>query len=372
MQAGQRRRMVAPDVRDQQRRAERKAVRRDDRDDVQRDDDGVGAHTVQDAPRPPPENSPDFCLLEREDERAALAAALNGAGLRAGQRAGGDRQDALLEEPATRAVRVLRARGSELERSFAFGGVQQLFAHVEVPYSGAAAHAAGAFSVGGEPDHAVLHGLYWLTAGLGPLAIVVDDAHWLDVPSLRWLAYMVNRVADLPLALLIAARSDEQDELLTRIALHPSTTVLEPSRSRPRPWPSWRATSAPRRSTRPPAASRSTCTRWSPPRTPRRAPWSSRSRCAWRRCRPPACASPARSPSPAAAGRSPRGSPGLDVRDTVEAAEALAKADILVGDGFAHPLVQQAVYAAIPAAERAELHAHAAASSAAPSGSPRT
>ena len=31
---------------------------------------------------------------------------------------------------------------------------------------------------------------------------------------------MVNRVADLPLALILAARSDEPDELLTRIALH--------------------------------------------------------------------------------------------------------------------------------------------------------
>ncbi len=134
---------------------------------------------------------------------------------------------ALLEEVEGPAP-VLRARGSELERSFAFGGVQQLFAHVKVPYSGAAAHAAGAFSAGGEPDHAILHGLYWLTAGLGPLAIVVDDAHWLDQPSLRWLAYMVNRVADLPLALIVAARSDEQDELLSRIALHPSTTVLSP------------------------------------------------------------------------------------------------------------------------------------------------
>ena len=51
---------------------------------------------------------------------------------------------------------------------------------------------------------------------------------------------------------------------------------------------------------------------------------------------------------------------GLDVRDTVTAAEALAQADLLAGDHFAHPLVQQAVYAAIPAAERAELHAQAA------------
>ena len=138
-------------------------------------------------------------------------------------------KSALLEE-AARAPRrrVLSARGSELERSFAFGGVQQLFGRVPVPSEGAAAHAAAAFSFGGEPDHAVLHGLYWLTAGLGPLAIVVDDAHWLDRQSLRWLAYMVNRVADLPLALILAARNDEPDELLTRIALHASTRVLTP------------------------------------------------------------------------------------------------------------------------------------------------
>ncbi len=31
--------------------------------------------------------------------------------------------------------------------------------------------------------------------------LLVDDAHWLDRPSLRWLAFMVNRVADLPLAI---------------------------------------------------------------------------------------------------------------------------------------------------------------------------
>ena len=55
---------------------------------------------------------------------------------------------------------------------------------------------------------------------------MIDDAHWLDRQSLRWLAYMVNRVAELPLTILLAARSDEPDELLTRIALHPSTTTL--------------------------------------------------------------------------------------------------------------------------------------------------
>ena len=134
---------------------------------------------------------------------------------------------ALLED-ATPDTPVLRARGSELERSFAFGGVQQLFARVTVPDEGAAKHARAAFSATGEPDHAVLHGLYWLTVGQGPLTLVVDDAHWLDRQTRRWLAYMVNRVAELPLTILLAARSDEPDELLTRIALHPSTTTLTP------------------------------------------------------------------------------------------------------------------------------------------------
>ena len=51
---------------------------------------------------------------------------------------------------------------------------------------------------------------------------------------------------------------------------------------------------------------------------------------------------------------------GLDVRGAVEAAEALTAADILRGDDFAHPLVRQAVYAAIGAGQRSELHAAAA------------
>ena len=49
---------------------------------------------------------------------------------------------------------------------------------------------------------------------------------------------------------------------------------------------------------------------------------------------------------------------GLDVRATVEAFEALQRADILRGESFAHPLVRAAVYEAIP--DRAALHAAAA------------
>ena len=57
-----------------------------------------------------------------------------------------------------------------------------------------------------------LHGLYWLTANLAaeqPLLILVDDAHWADPPSLRWLAYLAQRLDGLPAALIVAARPGE-------------------------------------------------------------------------------------------------------------------------------------------------------------------
>ena len=47
------------------------------------------------------------------------------------------------------------------------------------------------------PPPGLLHGLYWLVANLAdetPVAVVVDDAHWADEPSLRFLAYLARRV----------------------------------------------------------------------------------------------------------------------------------------------------------------------------------
>jgi DNA-binding NarL/FixJ family response regulator len=55
----------------------------------------------------------------------------------------------------------------------------------------------------------VLHGLYWLTVNLAdgrPLLIAVDDAHWADEPSLRWLAYLAPRLEGAAVALLVALR----------------------------------------------------------------------------------------------------------------------------------------------------------------------
>ncbi len=85
-------------------------------------------------------------------------------------------------------------------------------------------------------DDAVLrlaHGLMWVTAGLAeraPLALVIDDAHWADEPSLQFVAYLTARLAELPVALLIARRPrapGAEPGVLDRIAGHPATRVLE-------------------------------------------------------------------------------------------------------------------------------------------------
>ena len=36
--------------------------------------------------------------------------------------------------------------------------------------------------------------------------LIADDAHWVDGPSLRFLAYLANRIGELPIALVIGTR----------------------------------------------------------------------------------------------------------------------------------------------------------------------
>jgi predicted ATPase len=153
-------------------------------------------------------------LLQRRGE-VLLVEGAAGAGKTSLLRAACGRADALGYD-------VVDARGSELEAGFAFGVVRQLFerrvAAAQDPDAllDGPAVAARPLRLGQPPeasDHdtsfAVLHGLYWLAANLAarrPLLIAVDDAHWADEPSLRWLAYLAARLEGLALALLVAAR----------------------------------------------------------------------------------------------------------------------------------------------------------------------
>jgi DNA-binding CsgD family transcriptional regulator len=201
-------------------------------------------------------------LLERSEELVRIEAALVEA--RAGRGTfvviegpAGIGKTALLAAARTAAadggMRVLRSRGTELEREFAFGVVRQLF---EPPLAdapeveradlleGAAGVAAGLLGLPGasradgaptsavDPSFATLHGLYWLCSNLaaaGPLCLMVDDAHWADAASLRYLAFLLTRIEELDAALVVATRPREAGtdaELFATVTSDPSADVI--------------------------------------------------------------------------------------------------------------------------------------------------
>jgi DNA-binding NarL/FixJ family response regulator len=153
--------------------------------------------------------------------------------------------DAAGERARTAGLRPLLVRASEVEREYAFGLVRALF-EPALATSGAAELLAGPARLAapvitlGEPGGLAagiaerLHGLYWLTVNLAdhdPLVLTVDDAHWADEPSLRALAYLAHRIADLPIGLVVAARPEAGDVasgLLAAMQAEPLATVLRP------------------------------------------------------------------------------------------------------------------------------------------------
>ena len=121
---------------------ERKAVRREGRDDVQRDDDGVGAHAPACLARGAPWRTPLTFLLEREAELATLAQASWTAAAACSSRPGRDRQDRAAgggPRDRRRAGAAARAAASSSARSPS--AASSSCSRASVP-GGAAAHAA--------------------------------------------------------------------------------------------------------------------------------------------------------------------------------------------------------------------------------------
>ena len=173
-------------------------------------------------------------LLDRDAELAALERQL--AALRAGsgrvivvEGPAGIGKSSLLAAVAGGAeaggVAVLRARGGPLEYDAAWGIARELFAPLRASAAwselavGAAALARRALDAdaaepanAGDAMHAAAHGLTWLASNLAdrsPALLVVDDVHWADAPSLRWLAQLARRLDGLALGLLCAIRAGE-------------------------------------------------------------------------------------------------------------------------------------------------------------------
>jgi DNA-binding CsgD family transcriptional regulator len=196
-------------------------------------------------------------LLEREEEldvlREVFAAAVSGHGravLIEGPAGTGKSSlaDAACLLARRAGLRVLRARGSELEHEFPFGIVHQLFepvlAAAQPPerdrlLDGAARAAEWVLAPDlvsprdrGAARFAVLNGIYWLAANLStkqPLVCVLDDVHWADASSLRAVNFLAARISDLPIAIIAALRSAEPgapSELLDSLRTHPGVVHL--------------------------------------------------------------------------------------------------------------------------------------------------
>ncbi|HEY8502842.1 MAG TPA: AAA family ATPase, partial [Solirubrobacterales bacterium] len=194
-------------------------------------------------------------LLERERELGEIEAALGEVGAGKGcaigiEASAGLGKTRLLQEArevaASAGLNVLSARATELEREFPFALVRQLFepqlaalsaGERDELFEGATA-AKGALGLdpNGESGYdafAVLHGLYWVTAALAerrPLLLAVDDAHTADAASLDFLGFLLPRLEELPVLLVIANRPDEPDptEGLRRVLTDPAMHHLAP------------------------------------------------------------------------------------------------------------------------------------------------
>ncbi len=203
--------------------------------------------------------TPPPSILERERELSTIDTLL--AQARAGEGrlvlvegVPGIGKTALLSLTAERAgalgLRCLASRGSDLEADFAFGVIRQLFEPAlraledeERAEALAGDAALCARVVGAETYIApsrqssaelfpLLHGLYWLCANLSasrPLLIVIDDAHWADLPSLKFAHYLARRLGELPVMVALAVRSTHPEApvaVVERIREEPTAEFL--------------------------------------------------------------------------------------------------------------------------------------------------
>ncbi|MFF7242073.1 AAA family ATPase [Streptomyces collinus] len=199
-----------------------------------------------------------YALLERELERATIVSSIE----RAVQGEGGI---LLIEGPAgigksrllleaqryasSADAYVLRAQNAELEKDVAFSVVRQLFdpfvkkSDPEAQngwWSGPAANIRSVFGTADPEstplgDFAVLHGLFWLAANIAQdhaLVLLIDDLQWCDIPSLRYIAYLLPRIESMSVLVVAGLRSDvspADDRLLSHLHTDTLTQVLRPA-----------------------------------------------------------------------------------------------------------------------------------------------
>ncbi|GGW78907.1 hypothetical protein GCM10010503_65680 [Streptomyces lucensis JCM 4490] len=149
-----------------------------------------------------------------------------------------------------RGCAVWSARGAETLRSVPFNVVRQLLqpALLSLLPEEAREYLGDSYDIAGpalgiadprddSPDpQYVVDGLVEAVCGLArrewPLVLLVDDAHWADQETLRWLAAFTARLADLPVLVVVARRPGEAGgesarhlEAVAAVAGRPATTL---------------------------------------------------------------------------------------------------------------------------------------------------
>jgi DNA-binding CsgD family transcriptional regulator len=352
-------------------------------------------------------------LLERETELDELIRLMDASGAGRGRVAlvegpAGIGKSSLLDACAARArergMAVLRVLGDDVVMESSFAAVRELLwpkvGGRVTGFEGAARLAAPVFDAeaGGRTDRdrvsAVLHGLYWLVADLAaeaPMALLVDDAQWLDAASSRFLLYLARRIDSLPVLLAVAVRTGETGEAHR---LGPELEMLADAALRIRPLSS-DGSGQVVRGVLGPRADEELCrschevTRGNPfylrelalalkvdggrptvelARRVRGLGVATISRRVLLRLARLGgdCERLAQALSilgPGATLRTAAGLAGLERESAVEAVDRLHAADLLSAGpelSFVHPIVREAIAAQLPPARRAELHARAA------------
>jgi DNA-binding CsgD family transcriptional regulator/tetratricopeptide (TPR) repeat protein len=170
-------------------------------------------------------------LIGREAERRAIERLV--AGARVGSSGvllitgePGIGKTTLLDQAAAQSagLRLLRARGTETEHEVPFGALLQLLRpalgeleRIPSPQRDALA-AALALTTPGDPAGRFAVGAATLSllcryAEQTPLAVLVDDAQWIDRPSAEALVFAARRLVADPIVLLVAARAGESHPL---------------------------------------------------------------------------------------------------------------------------------------------------------------
>ena len=137
---------------------------------------------------------------------------------------------------------VLTSRGSELERDFAFGVLRQALEPAlaaldertrDALFEGRATTARAVVGAPGaaatQDPYAVLNGLFWPVSGLAnrnPLVLALDDVHWADESTLRFLGFLSLRLDSVPALLAVATRPAAGDALLAPLVAQPDTVTL--------------------------------------------------------------------------------------------------------------------------------------------------